>query len=87
MSSKAQQQEVDQNYEIFKAKLPDLMKSDANRFALMHNGEVVACFDTNRDASEAGKRLLAGKRFSVQEITDRAVDLGCFSHAGILGAV
>ena len=86
-SRKTQQQEVDQNYEAFKKKLPDLLKSEAGRFALMHNQKVVACFDTSRDALQAGRKLFEGKPFSVQEITTQAVDLGYFSHVGILRTV
>ncbi len=82
-----QQTEVDRNYESFREKLPDLLKTDANRFALMRRREVVACFDTSRDALEAGSKLYKDGRFSVQEITNRTVDLGYFSRAGILRTV
>lgn len=87
MSERTQQGEVDRNYEQFKKVLPDLMKSDANRFALMHDGDVVACFDTSRDASQAGRKLYADDYFSVQKVTIHPVDLGYFSHAGIRRAV
>lgn len=87
MSTEKQQQEVDQNYEAFKALLPDLLKTDPNRFALMHNREVIACFDTSRDAMQAGRKLLEGKHFSVQQVTDKSVDLGYYSHVGLLGSV
>lgn len=87
MTVVTQQEEVDQNYEAFKALLPDLLNTDANRFALMHDRKVIACFDTSRDAMQAGQSLLAGKPFSVQEITLQTIDLGYFSHARILGTV
>lgn len=80
------QQEVDGNYEAFKAFLPELLKTDANRFALMHNRQVIACFDTSRDAIEAGQKMVDGP-FSIQEVTDRSVDLGYFSHAGVFRTV
>lgn len=83
MSTDKQQQEVDQNYEAFKALLPDLLKTDANRFALMHGKKVIACFDTSRDATQAGRIFLKGKHFSVQQVTDRSVDLGYYSHVGV----
>ena len=82
-----QQQEVDRNYEAFKKMLPDLLKSNPGRTALMRDGEVVACFDTDRDAIEAGRTFFKDRRFSIQEITRRRVDLGYFSRAGIFGAV
>ena len=82
-----QQQEVDRNYEAFKKMLPDLLKSNPGRTALMRDGEVIACFDTDRDAIEAGRTFFKDRRFSIQEITRRRVDLGYFSRAGIFGAV
>ncbi len=84
---RTQQEEVDRNYESFREKLPDLLKTDANRFALMHRREVVACFDTSRDAMEAGRQLFKDGRFSVQKVSGRKMDLGYFSHAGIPRAV
>ena len=60
-TTRIQQEEVDANYVKFKERLPELLKSDENRFALMHNGEIVACFDTARDASEAGKCIFKNK--------------------------
>ena len=82
-----QQEEVDRNYEAFKKALPELLKSDAGRTALIRGGKVVACFDTARDAIEAGRKLFEDQRFSIQEVTERLVDLGYFSHAGALRAV
>ncbi len=67
--------------------LPKLIEKNANRFALMHGREVVACFDTSRDALEAGKRLFEDKFFSIQEITKRSVNLGFFSHASNIGTI
>ena len=87
MTKHTQQEEVDQNYEAFKEMLSELMESDAGRFALLHNRELVACFDTNHDASQAGRKFPEGKPFSVQKITRKPVDLGYFSHARILGSV
>ena len=75
-----QQQEVDRNYEAFKKMMPDLLKSDPGRVALMRGGEVVMCFDTERDAIEAGRRFFEDRRFSIQKIRSRPVDLGYFSH-------
>ena len=84
MTTHTQQEEVDRNYKAFKKMLSDLIKSDEGRFALLHNAELLACFDTNRDAQQTGMKLLGGKQFSVQKITNKAIDLGYFSHACIL---
>jgi len=87
MSINKQQKEVDQNYGAFKLMLPDLLKTDANRYALMHDQQIVACFDTSRDAMEAVRKLLQAKYFSVQLVTNEPVDLGYFSRVGILSAI
>ncbi len=83
MATYTQQEEVDRNYKAFKKMLSDLIKSDEGRFALLHDSGLIACFDTNRDAQLAGMKLLEGKRYSVQKITNRAVDLGYFSRGYI----
>lgn len=82
----AQQREVDRNYEAFKKLLPDLLESDPGRTALMRDGKVIACFDTDRDAIEAGRIFYEDRRFSIQEITGRRIDLGIFSRFGIFAA-
>ena len=78
-----QKRQVDENYIAFKALLGELMRTDPGRTALMQDGKVVACFDTDGDAVTAG-RLLGGP-FSIQEITNEPVDLGYFSHVGGTG--
>lgn len=75
------QDQVDRNYAAFTALLPDLMKTSAGKWALLHDAQVEAVFDTARDAQLAGGKLYADGLFSVQEIRDRALDLGWFSHA------
>ena len=85
MSNEIQQLEVDRNYEAFKVLLPDLLKTEFNRYVLIHNREVIACFDTSRDAMQAGRIFLEGKHFSVQQVTDKSVDLGYYSHVVLRG--
>jgi len=75
------QAEVDRNYDAFVELLPGLMRTHANKWALLHDGELTAVFDTARDAHLAGVKLYPNARYSVQEVTDRPVDLGWFSHA------
>ena len=81
------QQEVDRNYEAFKKVLPELLESDRGRTALMRGGKVIACFDTGRDAIEAGRTFFEDRRFSIQEVTRRGIDLGYFSRVGVLGTI
>ena len=89
MSAKCspQREQVDRNYEVFVKALPELAATKAGRTVLMKDGEFIAFFDTDRDAIEAGRRLLSGQPFSVHEITERPVDLGYFSHVGSLGTL
>ena len=75
------QDQIDRNYTAFKALLPDLMKTSGGKWALLHNATLEGVFDTARDAWLAGTKLYADGLFSVQEVRNRAVDLGRFSHA------
>ena len=75
------QQEVDANFRAFQRLLPELLRRDANRWALLRHGECVACYDTLRDAHTAGRAQYADGLFSVQQISTIVVDLGWFSHA------
>ncbi|MBM3557259.1 MAG: hypothetical protein FJX47_17095 [Alphaproteobacteria bacterium] len=75
------QKEIDDNLEFFKTKLSDLMKTDRDRYALLHRQKIGGIFDTIRDAQTAGNALYGEGKFSIQKITDQAADLGFFSHA------
>ena len=77
----ALQKEVDTNYEAFRHLLPELMLREANRWALMKNGECVDFYDTLRDAETAGRALYDDGLFSVQQVSNTVVDMGWFSHA------
>lgn len=76
-----QQTEVDQNYEEFRKLLPTLLPVHANKFALMQDRKILGFYSTSQDAMSAAESFLAGKLYSVQRVTDSAVDLGFFSHA------
>ncbi len=75
------QAEVDRNYEAFRKILPNLMKTHVGRFAVMRHEEPVAFFDTIRDAMVYAVNTYEDGLFSVQEVTQKPVDLGWFSHA------
>ena len=79
------QAEVDDNLEYFREKLPELLQSERGRFALIRHREIIGVFDTLIDAVTAGKKLYSDRIFSIQEVTDAAIDLGFFSHAMHLG--
>ena len=75
------QEAVDKNYQAFRAMLPDLIKTNLGKFALMHDEQIVEFFDTARDAMLYGEREFPDGVFSVQQVTTSVVDLGYFSHA------
>lgn len=75
------QKAIDRNYEAFKGLLPGLLETHPGKFVVMRDGKVIETFDTVRDAMVFGTKKFDDGLFSVQEITDTAVDLGFFSHA------
>jgi hypothetical protein len=75
------QEQIKANYDAFVQKLPDLLATHRDKFALMRDGEIVEFFDTAGDAFRAGQRLYQDQGFSIQEVTDSEVDLGFFSYA------
>ena len=78
-SNPEKQRIVDENYHAFSAMLPELMKNNAGRFVVMRDKKVIEFFDTFRDAMVYGTKTYDDGLFSVQEITDKAIDLGWFS--------
>jgi len=84
MSNRTEKQfEVDENYKIFAKLLPDLMKNRAGKFVVMRHKKPVEFFDTARDAMVYASKTYNDGLFSVQEVTQEAVDLGWFSHASL----
>ena len=79
--------EVRQNFDAFQNLLPDLVATHPGKFALLRHSKVVEFFDTPRDALIHGQSTYDDNLFSIQEVTERAVDLGWFSHAPTDAAV
>lgn len=73
--------EVDANYEAFLQRLPELLGLHRNKYALIHNREIIGFYSTLEDAYTTAERFLSNEPFSVQRVTDIPVDLGFFSHA------
>ena len=76
-----QKQQVEKNFEAFQKELPKLLKKHRDAFALMRDGKVVEIFDDLGKAHRKGFELYEDEVFSIQEITDRSINLGFFSHA------
>ncbi len=77
----AKKKEVRRNYEALQKQLPGLLESHRGKFALMRNGKIVEFFDSARDAAIYGQKEFEDRLFSIQEITDRDVDLGYYAYA------
>ena len=74
------EREVDANYTAFEALLPSLMTSHAGAHALMRHTRIVDFYDSVPTALAAGRSRFEDGIYSVQEVTDRPVDLGVYSH-------
>lgn len=77
----ALQQVVNQNYESFQKLLPDLMRTEPGKHALMRHGEAIEFFDSARDAMIYGQKSYPDGLYSIQQVTNRVIDLGYFSYA------
>lgn len=73
--------EVDCNYDAFVRRLPDLLREHASEFVLLRATEPQGFFASESEALHAGRHRFADGLYSVQEVTDRPVDLGFYSHA------
>jgi hypothetical protein len=74
-------EQVETNYKAFQEKLPSIRESHRGKFALMKDGEIIEFFDTARDAYAAGQKIFEDRIFSIQEVIEKSIDLGFFSHA------
>jgi hypothetical protein len=73
--------EVDYNFDAFEQKLGSILPAHRGEFALLNRGNIISYFPDEASALTAGRLKFPDGLFSVQEVTDRPVDLGFFSHA------
>ena len=74
--SRRQRSEVALNFKAFKKQLPGLLANNLeNKFALMHNRKAIEFFDDFHEAMVAGRERYPGQNFSVQEVTDKPIDM------------
>ncbi len=81
MSREVIQKEVDANYDAFIKMLPSLLAMHRGQFALLKSQRVVGIYSSAADARTAAEAFIEDKIYSIQKITDVAIDLGYFSHA------
>jgi hypothetical protein len=78
-------QEIEQNLAFFLKELPTLLATHRGKFALLRHQQIINYFDTPQDAVTAAKQY-DDQLYSIQQVTDTAVNLGYFSYAVRLAA-
>lgn len=81
---KAIQEEVDRNYEVFSKLLPTLLPTQRGRFALMKDGAILSYFSTMEDARAAAVQFIPDNVYSIQQVTDTALNLGFYTSAIVI---
>lgn len=81
------QSEIDRNYDAFTKILPELIESHVGQFVVMRHEKPEAFFETTRDAMVYAVKTYEDGIFSVQEVAQKPVDLGWFSHASLPSSV
>jgi hypothetical protein len=74
-------EQVDRNYEAFRAMLPSILLLHEGKYALMKDGAAVGFYSTLEDVYMTANQFYKDQVFSVQRVTETPVDLGFFSHA------
>lgn len=70
----ANKEECWDNYQAFLRELPQLLRTDEGKFALMRRQKIMLLLDTFRDALKVGRHIYGYDGvFSIQEITDKPV--------------
>jgi len=82
---RSKQEEVDRNFAYFRAELPKILSEHMGKYALIRDEKIQGYFDTILDAETTGSKLFKDSLFSIQQVTDKAIDLGFFSHAVHMG--
>lgn len=77
----ARERALADNYAAFEQLLPKLLESDAGRFALLHNRQLIGLYDGAGFAHAAGKSRFDDGLFSVQKVKEGTISLGFFSYA------
>ena len=79
MDAQLQNQQVDDNYDAFMLMLPMILSEHRDQLALMRDGEIVGYFGTPRSVLEAADLMFPDQIYSIQEVADEPLQLGCWS--------
>ena len=77
--------EIEQNFQYFQSVVGTLMSKHKGEYALIRDCEVVSYFKSSALALITGHDKFPDGLFSVQEVIDRPVDLGFYSHVANIG--
>lgn len=77
--------EIDRNLYAFLPRIPQLLQQHAGEYALLRNQEVVSVHKRLQDAIQVASERFSDGLFSIQQITDKPVELGFFSYADYQG--
>ena len=79
MDQQQARDQVDKNYDAFRAMLPSILPLHENKYALMKDCVAVGFYSTLEDAYMTANQFYKDQPFSVQKVTDTAVTSD-FSH-------
>lgn len=73
--------EIDRNLFAFLPRIPELMKEHEGEFAVLRHQQVISIHKRLRDALEDACAAFSDGIYSIQQVTDKPVELGFFSYA------
>jgi len=74
-------EEIDRNLFAFLTQVPDLLADHRGDFALLKSQRVVSIHSKLSQALAEGAKRFSDGLFSIQQITDKPIELGFFSYA------
>lgn len=73
--------EIDRNLFAFLPRIPGLLPDHEGEYAVLRNQEIVSLHKRLRDALDEAGAMFSDGLFSIQQVTERPVELGFFSYA------
>ncbi|KUO51909.1 MAG: hypothetical protein APF82_02835 [Sphingomonadales bacterium BRH_c42] len=73
--------EIERNLFAFLSRIPQLLTEHRGEYAVLRQQEIVGIYARLSEALQVAQARFNDGLFSIQEITDKPVDLGFYSHA------
>ena len=77
--------EIDRNLFAFLPEVPRLLADHAGEYAVLRHQRIVSLHEKLSEALETAQTQFLDGLFSIQQVTDKPVELGFFSYAGHQG--